>query len=101
MICPIVAIPFVSSMGVGERKKRIDPCDSFSFQSQPYRVVVASASVHLCQAVSLTPLSRHSVSPYGGGGASGARIRLAPQKGWEVNEPGQLEKALKTLEGVQ
>jgi len=49
----------------------------------------------------LTPLSRHSVSPYGGGGASGARIRLAPQKGWEVNEPGQLEKALKTLEGVQ
>src|SRR5439155_5799992 len=35
------------------------------------------------------------------GGANGARIRLAPQNGWEVNEPGQLEKALKTLEGIQ
>jgi catalase-peroxidase len=35
------------------------------------------------------------------GGANGARIRLAPQKTWEVNEPAQLEKVLKTLEGIQ
>ena len=35
------------------------------------------------------------------GGANGARIRLAPQKDWEVNEPAQLQKALKTLEGIQ
>ncbi len=35
------------------------------------------------------------------GGANGARIRLAPQKDWEVNQPQQLTKVLKTLEGVQ
>jgi catalase-peroxidase len=34
------------------------------------------------------------------GGANGARIRLAPQKDWEVNQPAQLEKVLKTLEGI-
>jgi catalase-peroxidase len=35
------------------------------------------------------------------GGANGARIRLAPQKGWEVNQPMQLAKVLQALEGVQ
>ncbi len=35
------------------------------------------------------------------GGANGARIRLAPQKDWEVNQPAQLAKVLTTLEGVQ
>jgi catalase-peroxidase len=35
------------------------------------------------------------------GGANGARIRLAPQKDWEVNEPEKLAKVLKTLEGIQ
>ena len=35
------------------------------------------------------------------GGANGARIRLAPQKGWEVNQPEQLAKVIDTLEGVQ
>ncbi len=35
------------------------------------------------------------------GGANGARIRLAPQKDWEVNNPEQLAKVLKTLEGIQ
>ncbi len=35
------------------------------------------------------------------GGANGARIRLAPQKDWEVNEPARLGKVLKTLEGIQ
>ena len=35
------------------------------------------------------------------GGANGARIRLAPQKDWEVNQPAQLVKVLKTLEGIQ
>jgi len=35
------------------------------------------------------------------GGANGARIRLAPQKNWEANEPARLVKALKALEGIQ
>ena len=35
------------------------------------------------------------------GGANGARIRLAPQKDWTVNNPAQLAKVLKTLEGIQ
>jgi catalase-peroxidase len=35
------------------------------------------------------------------GGANGARIRLAPQKNWEVNQPAQLAKVLKALEGIQ
>lgn len=35
------------------------------------------------------------------GGANGARIRLAPQKDWKVNNPAQLAKVLQTLEGIQ
>ena len=35
------------------------------------------------------------------GGANGARIRLAPQKDWQVNNPAQLASVLKTLEGIQ
>ncbi|MGF6789814.1 catalase/peroxidase HPI [Paraburkholderia sp. 35.1] len=35
------------------------------------------------------------------GGANGARIRLAPQKDWAVNQPAELAKVLKVLEGIQ
>src|SRR5262249_54306574 len=34
-------------------------------------------------------------------GANGARVRLAPQKDWEVNEPAQLAQVLRKLEGIQ
>ena len=46
-----------------------------------------------------------SASTYRGsdhrGGANGARIRLAPQKDWEVNEPEQLAKVLEVYEGIK
>ena len=46
-----------------------------------------------------------SASTYRGsdkrGGANGARIRLAPQKDWDVNQPAQLKAVLQTLEGIQ
>nr|WP_269747358.1 catalase/peroxidase HPI [Imhoffiella purpurea] len=46
-----------------------------------------------------------SASTYRGsdmrGGANGARIRLAPQKDWPVNDPAELAKVLETLEGIQ
>ena len=35
------------------------------------------------------------------GGANGARIRLSPQKDWEVNQPAELAKVLRTLEAIQ
>ncbi|MFK7876564.1 MAG: catalase/peroxidase HPI, partial [Paracoccaceae bacterium] len=46
-----------------------------------------------------------SASTYRGsdkrGGANGARVRLAPQSGWAVNDPDELAKVLKTLEGIR
>ena len=35
------------------------------------------------------------------GGANGARVRLEPQRGWEVNDPAELATVLRTLEGIQ
>ncbi|MFH2057474.1 MAG: catalase/peroxidase HPI [Pseudomonadota bacterium] len=54
---------------------------------------------------SLVSTSWASASTFRGsdkrGGANGARIRLAPQKEWEVNQPEQLATTLQTLEGIQ
>src|SRR5690606_30903380 len=67
---------------IAEAKKRI--LNSGLTVSQLVKTAWASASTYRC--------SDHR------GGANGARIRLAPQKDWEVNEPEELAKVLKVLE---
>ncbi len=53
----------------------------------------------------LVSIAWASASTYRGsdmrGGANGARVRLAPQKDWQVNQPDQLANVLQTLEGIQ
>src|SRR5690606_25022105 len=70
---------------IAEAKKRI--LNSGLTVSQLVKTAWASASTYRC--------SDHR------GGANGARIRLAPQKDWEVNEPEELAKVLKVLEDIK
>jgi catalase-peroxidase len=66
------------------------------------KVSIAAAGLSVSELVST---AWASASTFRGsdkrGGANGARIRLAPQKDWDVNEPMKLSKALDALEGVQ
>jgi len=77
--------------------KLIDAQDIASLKS---KVLAAGLSVS-----ELVATAWASASTFRGsdkrGGANGARIRLAPQKDWEVNQPAKLAKVLKTLEGIQ
>ena len=58
-----------------------------------------------CRCQELVSTAWASASTFRGsdkrGGANGARIRLSPQKDWEVNQPARLSKVLRTLEGIQ
>jgi catalase-peroxidase len=75
----------------------IDPRDIASLKS---KILASGLSVS-----ELVSTAWASASTFRGsdkrGGANGARIRLAPQKDWEVNQPAQLAKVLKTLEGIR
>ena len=63
---------------------------------------IAASGLSIAQLVST---AWASASTYRGsdkrGGANGARLRLAPQKDWEVNQPAQLATVIETLEGIQ
>jgi len=77
--------------------KLIDGQDIASLKSQ-----ILSSGLSVSQLVST---AWASASTFRGsdkrGGANGGRIRLAPQKVWDVNQPGQLARVLTTLEGIQ
>ncbi len=77
--------------------KLIDDLDIASLKSQ-----LLASGLSVSQLVSA---AWASASTFRGsdkrGGANGARIRLAPQKDWQVNNPAQLSKVLETLDGIQ
>ncbi len=77
--------------------KLIDEKDIASLKS---RILASGLSIS-----QLVSTAWESASTFRGsdkrGGANGARIRLAPQKNWEVNQPAELAKVLNTLEGIQ
>jgi catalase-peroxidase len=65
----------------------------------------AKSSPPACPSAQLVATAWASASTYRGsdrrGGANGARIRLAPQRDWEVNQPAQLATVLAKLEEIQ
>jgi catalase-peroxidase len=77
--------------------KAVDAVDIAALKAK-----LLASGLSVCQLVST---AWASASTFRGsdkrGGANGARIRLAPQKDWEVNQPDQLAQVLKTLERIQ
>ena len=86
---PAATLPVPSAADIADVKAKIS-------------AAIGNSSVTVAQLVST---AWASASTYRGGdkrgGANGARIRLAPQKGWEANTPGELAKVLATLEAIQ
>jgi catalase-peroxidase len=91
-----------------ERQLWQDPVPAVDHQLPDAKDVAALKSKILASGLSTSQLvstAWASASSFRGtdkrGGANGARIRLAPQKDWAVNNPPELAKVLKTLEGIQ
>jgi catalase-peroxidase len=80
------------------------PIDAADIAALKAKIAAAVGSSRLT-AAQLVATAWASASTFRGsdkrGGANGARIRLAPQKDWEVNEPAQLAAVLRALEGIQ
>ena len=74
-------------------------------QRQGRRGPEGEAARAACRCQQLVSTAWASASTFRGsdkrGGANGARIRLSPQKDWEVNNPAELAKVLKKLEAIQ
>jgi catalase-peroxidase len=85
-----------------------DPVPAVDHKLVAAKDIAALKAQILASGLSVTQLATTawaSASTYRGsdmrGGANGARIRLAPQKDWEVNQPAALTKVLKKLEAIQ
>jgi catalase-peroxidase len=85
-----------------------DPLPAANYQTVDAQDVASLKAKILASGLTVSQLvstAWASASTYRGsdkrGGANGARIRLAPQKDWPVNQPAELAKVLKTLEGIQ
>ena len=102
--------PIARYLGLEVPKEQLiwqDPIPSVKYKISPREITALKTQI-LSSRLTVSELvstAWASASTFRGsdkrGGANGARIRLAPQKDWEVNNPAQLAKVLKTLEGIQ
>lgn len=77
------------------------PAGSTSYDVQAVKDKIAASGLSVSEMVSTAwDSARTFRGSDNRGGANGARIRLAPQKDWEGNEPARLAKVLKVLEGI-
>jgi catalase-peroxidase len=83
----------------------IPPVDHLLIQAPAIAALKAEVLASGLTTAELVATAWASASTFRGsdkrGGANGARIRLAPQNGWEVNQPEQLARVLAVLEGIQ